>query len=106
MRQNIGVIYEQLPGQIITGHDTHEIIISLPYAIPEIPRPKPPIQDIIKRLQLHTLGPHDGPDAKLLQQAIELDTLIENIDKNIWITMNNIKPVSYTHLTLPTNREV
>ena len=91
VRQNIGVIYEQLPGNIISGHDTHEIILSIPYTIPETPRPKPPIWDVIRSLQTHTLGPHDSADAKLLQQASDLDQLIINIDMNILLTMKNIR---------------
>lgn len=91
VRQNIGVIYEQLPGQIITGHDQHQIILAVPYHIPETPRPKPPIYDIIQSLQAPTIGPSDSPNAKLLQQALDLDKLITNIDINIRITMDNIR---------------
>ena len=91
VRQNIGVIYEQLPGNIISGHDVHEIILSIPYSIPETPRPKPPIWDVIRSLQTPTLGPMDSADAKLLQQASDLDQLIINIDTNIILTMRNIR---------------
>ena len=90
VRQNVGVIYEQLPGQIITGHDNHQIILAVPYTIPELPSPKPPILNTIRKLQIATIGPKDSADARLLQQAADLDTLIHNIDANILITMKNI----------------
>lgn len=90
VRQNIGLIYEQLPGQIITGHDLHQIILAIPYTIPEVPAPKPPIRNTIRTLQLPSLGPIDRHDAKMLQQAADLDTLIDNIDKNIGLTMKNV----------------
>ena len=90
VRQNIGLIYEQLPGQVITGHDRHQIILAIPYKIPQIPHTKPPIYDVIKTLQLPSLGPSDRHDAKILQQASDLDKLIQNIDQNILITMKNI----------------
>ena len=91
VRQNIGLIYEQLPGQIITGHDNHQIILAIPYSLPAIPHPKPPIYNIIKTLQLTSLGPRDRHDAKTLQQAADLDQLIINIDANIIITLQNIR---------------
>ena len=90
VRQNVGVIYEQLPGQVITGHDNHQIILAVPYTIPDTPAPKPPIYEIVKSLQLTTVGPRDSRDARLLQQAADLDTLVHNIDINIAITMRNI----------------
>ena len=90
VRQNVGVIYEQLPGQVITGHDNHQIILAVPYTIPDIPAAKPPIYETIKSLQVITIGPKDSRDARMLQQAADLDTLIHNIDINIAITMRNI----------------
>ena len=90
VRQNVGVIYEQLPGQVITGHDNHQIILAVPYTIPDTPAPKPPIYETVKSLQLITIGPKDSRDARMLQQAADLDTLVHNIDVNIAITMRNI----------------
>ena len=90
VRQNVGVIYEQLPGQVISGHDTHQMILAIPYTIPDIPAPKPPIYGTIKKLQITTLGPKDSQDARFLQQAADLDTLVQNIDINIAVTMKNI----------------
>ena len=91
LRQNIGLIYEQLPGQLITGHDNHQIILAVPYFIPQNPWPKPPIYNTIKTLQLPSLGPRDNHDTRILQQAADLDQLIANIDHNIDITMHNIQ---------------
>ena len=91
VRQNVGVIYEQLPGQVITGHDTHQIILAVPYTIPDMPSPKPAIFEIIRRLQMTTIGPRDSKDARMLQQAADLDTLVHNMDANIIMTMKNIK---------------
>ena len=56
----------------------------------DTPAPKPPIYEIIISLQLTTIGPRDSRDARLLQQAADLDTLVHNIDINIAITMRNI----------------
>ena len=94
VRQNIGVIYEQLPGQIITGHDNHQIILAIPYTLPQTPMPKPPIKDIIRQLQTPMLGPSDSPDARLLQQAADLDKLVDSIDQNIRLTIKNIILIS------------
>ena len=90
VRQNIGLIYEQLPGQIITGHDLHEVILAIPYNIPSAPRPKPLIYNTIRTLQLTSLGPRDSHDAKMLQQASDLDKLLQNVDINIIKTLKNI----------------
>lgn len=90
VRQNIGLIYEQLPGQLITGHDNHQIILAVPYSIPKVPRAKPPIYGTISKLQLTTLGPQDSQNSRILQQAADLDKLILNIDINIITTMKNI----------------
>ena len=38
----------------------------------------------------------------LYHDKVDLNTDLGNVD----LELNNIKPVSYTHLTLPTNREV
>ena len=91
IRQNIGLIYEQLPGQIITGHDEHQIILAVPYTLPQIPHAKPPIYETIRKLQLPGLGPRDNYDTQMLQQAADLDQLIINVDKNILMTMKNIQ---------------
>ena len=91
LRQNIGLIYEQLPGQLISGHDYHEIIISVPYHIPQAPKAKPPIKQTIRQLQFLTMGPKDSKDARLLQQAADLDTLLLSIDLNIVQTLKNIR---------------
>ena len=90
VRQNIGVIYEQLPGQIITGHDTHQIILAVLYTLPDIPQVKPPIYQVIKKLQGNTLGPVDSSNARLIQQAIDLDRLVASLHENIVLTMKNI----------------
>ena len=90
VRQNIGLIFEQLPGQLITGHDNHQLILAVPYTLPSIPHQKPPIYNVIRNLQLPSLSARDNNDAKLLQQAADLDRLIGNIDTNIINTMKNI----------------
>ena len=91
IRQNVGIIYEQLPGQIITGHDKHRLILAIPYTIPTPPSPKPHIAPVIQQLQLTTISAHTSHYYKLLQQAKDLDTLITNIDANIALSMTNIE---------------
>ena len=39
-------------------------------------------------------------------QIKNISEIIETLKENKQITLNALKPVSYTHLTLPTNREV
>ena len=42
-----------------------------------------------------------------IYENIIIEDLNKNIDEKLLFTfLNNIEPVSYTHLTLPTNREV
>ena len=52
-------------------------------------------QTVLKSLDLHFRGPLSSSSASFLEKG-----LMENS------SLNNIRPVSYTHLTLPTNREV
>lgn len=90
VRQNIGVLYEQLPGQLITGHDYHELILMVPYNIPDIPQPKPPIEGLVRKLQVPILGPVDSASAKLIQQAKDLDRLLATLQNDIVATMKNV----------------
>ena len=90
VRQNIGVIYEQLPGQIVTGHDTHQIILAVPYTLPAIPQVKPHISQVLRQLQGPALGPVDSSNARLIQQALDLDRLVDSLQEHIVMTMKNI----------------
>ena len=90
VRQNIGVIYEQLPGQIVTGHDTHQIILAVPYTLPAIPQVKPPISQVLRQLQGPALGPVDSANARLIQQPMDLDRLVASLQEHIILTMKNI----------------
>ena len=52
---------------------------------------------------LDSLG-HDMPMSSKRKQQLEADKgVFEDFPTNTWLDYN---PVSYTHLTLPTNREV
>ena len=89
-RQNVGVIYEQLPGRIVSGHDKHQIIIAVPYDIPNAPTPRAPIYPQIKSLQkyLHT---QDETTVRLDNQAKDIDILIATTEASIHSTLANIR---------------
>ena len=89
VRQNVGAIYEPLPEPLVNGHDTTTMILAIPYHIPAPPETETKILDQVMALTFPTLH-DDSSTSQILQQARELDLLIDITDKEINSTLASI----------------
>ena len=91
IRPNVGVVFEELPGSLLSGHDKQELIIAIPYKIPAPPAPHTPLHPQIQNLQSSYRHLPDDLHARLLHQATDIDTIITTTDHNIRQTIANIQ---------------
>ena len=101
-RQNVGVLFDPLPGPIINGHDTTDIILAIPYSIPSPPPPSPNFTAEYQKLQSPSLQSGPNTDKSMLSQIRVLQTISVEADFQIIQAVNTVKlflsePIEHGH---------
>ena len=103
VRQNVGTIFEPKPEPLLNGHTTSTMLLAIPYKIPEAPVTEVSLKDKMIQLTVPTLQDHTT--GQLIQQAGEIDKLLDIADKEMNATLSNTRlflanPINTNHRTI------
>ena len=105
LRQNVGLAFVPMTTPLVNGHQTHPLVIAIPYGLPPLPEMPSPITPTIQSLQIFPrrhLGHHKTEIDALLHMAGEVDAFLRTQHAGIIDAYKNVK----YFLTNPINSRV